>query len=152
MIKEGLISDQLFNWSDNARINIYRPLSTTFFIVKEICKIKTQYVKRISNREIQALWESRLSLYERTWAWSQVLSICKLSKSQAPNDLRSFGKQEESGRKLEQLSKSQRDLRRDQQDQSGIIKTQRTIIKREWPCMLLRYQLIYRRWQLWLLT
>lgn len=149
MIKEGLISDQLFNWSDNARINIYRSISTTLFVVKAVDKVKTQHSKRISNREIQTLWESRMSLYEgRTRTWSQVLFICKLSKSQAQNDLHSFGQQEESRGRVEELSKSQRDFRRDQQGQSRIIKTQRTIIKREWPG-LPRYQLIYRRWQLW---
>ena len=115
MIKESLISDQLFNWSDNARINIYRSISTTLFVVKAVYKVKTQHNKRISNREVQTLWESWLSLYERrTRTWSQVLSVYKLSKRKTKNDLHIFGKQEESGGRVEQLSENKRDFRKDQ--------------------------------------
>jgi hypothetical protein len=140
-----LVSDQLDNWSEyNERIIYFLSLSATQSVVKATYTVKFEYGKRLFNRALQALWKSWLSLCTREGTWPKIFSIYKFSKNQAGNDLRTISLQKAYRRRIKQLSKSQTDFRRNQQNQPGVIKTQGSIAGRRWT-----YQLIYQKQQLW---
>ena len=146
MIIKYLISGQLYNYPDNnERINNFVSLSTSQSVTKAIYKVKLQYSKRFFDRTLQTLWESWLPLCARAWTRPQIFSICKFSKDQASDDLRTFILQEAYRRGIRQLSKSQTNFRRNQQNQPRVIKAQGIVTGERWV-----YQLIYQRQQWWL--
>ena len=81
-------SDQLHNWSANAR----KPLSTrstqSSRQAARSAAGPARATARFAHRALQTLWQPKLSLSKRPWPRAQILSLRQLSKVPAQDGLR----------------------------------------------------------------
>ncbi len=160
-----LISDQLYNWSDYNQFYDYiyycfyykwscyfygrtschninkAALSAKRRVDEETMLYKKQYIKRLINREIQALWQSKLSLRSRKRTWSKVFSFSEFSKNQTDYDLYCSRLQGASFNRVEQLSSNKACFGRNKQNQPRIIEAQRATIGWIWQYLYLSSKL-----------
>jgi hypothetical protein len=125
-----LSSDQLYMWSDGYS---ERTRSHTTKTPQRSCApaAATEIDPAgLPHRAIQALWQAGMQVRRRTWTWSQVLSVGKLSWPAAANGLRAAGCLRTDCRVSCQLSPQPRDSGNDLRDQPRTSAPSRSALER----------------------
>lgn len=101
-------SDKLYTWSDYERSNQYLPAAKTQASASAITRLRYCLTQRLTYRNLQTLRQTGLQMYDRPGTWSQILSVCQLSRSQARDDLHTHGAKGQSAVLPEQPSQHKR--------------------------------------------
>lgn len=117
MMKGGVISDQLFNWSDNNEGTFDCISEEATKGACEATAIATRHSAGISHRAVQTVWQARLQVCAGSWPWSQALLVGERCRQHAEDGLCSCRLQGSSGRASQQLLSSPGDPGRDLRDQ-----------------------------------
>lgn len=126
----GIMSDQLYTWSDEdtnrtsccASQTPQRPCASA--ASPSICPA------RLFNREIQAMRQAGMQMCRRSRAWTQVLSFGELSGPASTDGLRAPGGSWTGFGVSRQLSADTRDSRRDLRDQPRVAASPRGALAR----------------------
>ena len=130
MIVNNSLSDQLYNWSDIHEESIY---STTTKKEKHACKKafldNASHFKRIHNRTLQAMWETRMQMCRWPWTWPKVLFISQPIRQKTGNGLCASRLQGTSNAIFKKLQTSSRHSGTNMQHQSRNTASQRTSVR-----------------------
>lgn len=122
-----LISDQFFNWSENA-IQIYRIFEkTTSSSCQKVNAVNEYGCAGISNRKIQALWKTQLQMCSRKRSWTKVLSFSQSDWWKADNEIYCSKKQRSFSKLHPKLFDCQKTFWGDQRNKHRTILTHTTI-------------------------
>ena len=122
MSKETIISDQLYNWSENEPFrSSCHPAPATSGPGQAAAPARTLYSARFVDRTLQTLWQTGLQVRPRSWARPQVLFIGQSAWHSAADGLRPGGVRSTGLRVPPQLSTSASTTRADLQRKSRVI-------------------------------
>jgi hypothetical protein len=139
MNKKTIISDQLYNWSDNElfRFPSWRADSATSGLSQATATARTLYSARFVDRTLQTLWQSGLQVRSGSRAWAQVLSIGQPTRCTASDGLCSGGVLSTGLRVPPQLSTSASIAGADLQPQSRVITSSDEVLSKHGVCSIL---------------
>ena len=123
MNKNTIISDQLYNWSDNEpfRFPSCRTDSATSGPGQAVAAPRTVYSAGFVDRTLQTLWQTRLQVRSGSRSRAQVLSIGQPTRRTTPDGLCSGGVLSTGLRVPPQLSASASTAGADLQPQSRVV-------------------------------
>src|SRR5271170_4865703 len=123
MNKKTIISDQLYNWSDNEsfRFSSWRADSAASGLSQAVATARTLYSAGFVDRTLQTLWQTGLQVCPGSRARAQVLSLGQPTRCTAPDGLCSGGVLSTGLRVPPQLSASTSTAGADLQPQSRAI-------------------------------
>ena len=125
MIRPGIISDQLFTWSDIYAQNLNRRLAKTPPGPSPQIPFSGGHPPRLSHRTLQALWQARLQVCPGSGSRPEVLSVGQLSPFAPANGLCPARVPCPDQEVSCQLSACSRDLRGDLRNQPRTVAPQR---------------------------
>jgi hypothetical protein len=141
----GILSDQLFTWSDEHTNRASCSATQTPPCPCASDAARSIYPARLFNREIQAMRQARMQMCRWARTWTQVLSFGELSGPSAADGLRaprglwaSFGVSRE-------LSSDARDSGRDLRDQPRVVAPARGTLTRQYGPLASRLSITDRR-------
>ena len=92
MSKKTILSDQLYNWSENEPFrSSCHPAPATSGPGQAAAPARTLYSAGFLDRTLQTLWQTGLQVRPRSWAWAQVLFIGQPARHSAADGLRPGG-------------------------------------------------------------
>lgn len=127
----GLVSDQLYTWSDEYTKGI---CCRTAKAPQRTCAPTTAAqidFARVHHRAVQAMRQAGMQMRRRPGAWPQVLSLSELSGPATANELCAAGGLRRSGGVYRQLSPEPRDSGDNLRDQPRIAAPSRGALKRQ---------------------
>ena len=138
MNKNSLLSDQLYNWSDNEpfRFLFRRADPATPSSGQATATARTVYSAGFVDRTLQTLWQTGLQVCPGSRARTQVLSIGQPARRTAPNGLRAGGVLSTGLRVPPQLSASASTAGADLQPQSRVITAPNEVLSFKQPWSL----------------
>src|SRR3954451_17315946 len=116
----ALESDHLYTWSDEYPKGADDRLAKAPENASAPIASAPSHPAWFPDRALQTLWQARMQMRRRPWAWPQVLSVGQLPRFAAANGLRATRGLRPNSGVSGQLSPSPRDLRRDLRDQPRI--------------------------------
>ena len=126
----GILSDQLYAWSDEYTNSTSCCASQTPQRPCASAAAPSIYPARLFNREIQAMRQAGMQMCRWSRAWTQVLSVGELSGNAAADGLRAPGESWAGAGVSRQLPTDARDSGRDLRDQPRVIASSRDALKR----------------------
>src|ERR1700740_296607 len=135
MNKNAIISDQLYNWSDNEPFRFpCRADSATSGPAQAAASARTVYSAGFVDRTFQTLWQTGLQVCPGSRARPQVLSIGQPTRCTAPDGLCSGGVLSTGLRVPPQLSASASTAGADLQSQSRVVQAPDEVLnfKQRW--------------------
>src|ERR1700730_16130145 len=89
MNKNAIVSDQLYNWSDNEPFRFpCRTAPATPGPGQAAAPARTVYSAGFVDRTLQTLWQTRLQVRPGSRSWPQVLSVGQPARRSTPDGLR----------------------------------------------------------------
>jgi hypothetical protein len=140
MIKEIIKSDQFNKWSDFYE-KLYYPIfkKTSKDTYSKNSYISTKYFKRVINRKIQTLRQTRLQMRSNCWTWPKVLPINFIPQKKTGTRLCSPANTRTSKRIPGKSQKNTGSARRNLQYKQRIIKKKRKILIIAYELRLQKY-------------
>jgi hypothetical protein len=149
IIMHGLLSDQLYAWSDGSK---GKTCCHTSKASPCACKSVASAAFRsawLAHRAVQALRKAWMQVCRWTGTWTQVLSFRELSRAAAADGLHPPGRSRAGFRTSRQLSTNQRDSGGDQRDQPRVAASSRGALTRHHEPVLSRSSYPDRRGSWW---
>ena len=127
----GLVSDQLYTWSDEHTKGIRCcPAKASQHSCAPITAAQIDFA-RVHHRAVQAVRQAGMQMRRRSRSWPEVLSVSELSRPAATHGLRAAGGLWTDGGVSRQLSPEPRDSGDDLRDQPRIAAPSRGALKRQ---------------------
>jgi hypothetical protein len=124
-----LVSDQLYNWSDESSKRIRCRASKTAQRSCASTPPTTIDSARFPDRAIQTLWQAGMQMHRGSRTWPQVLPVHQLPRPEAADGLCAAGSCPPGGRVSVQLSSGARDPGPDLRDQPRVAAPARGALK-----------------------
>jgi hypothetical protein len=141
----GILSDQLFKWSDGYTNRTSCCPTETPQCPCASDAARSIYPARLFNREIQAMRQAGMQMCRWARSWSEVLSFGELSGPAAPDGLRASRGLWASFGVSRQLSSDTRDSGRDLRDQPRVVASARGTLTRQYEPLASRLSTNDRR-------
>jgi|SRR6516225_8600132 len=124
-----VLSDQLYTWSDRNEETNHCCFAKTPPSATAPTTPACWHPARLAHRALQALWQARMQVRQRSWARPQILSLGELSGLAPANGLRAAGVLRPDQGVSRQLPANPRDLRKGLRDQPRTAAPARATLK-----------------------
>jgi hypothetical protein len=122
-------SGQFYNYTDNhAKTYNHLLAKKTQKAHRATKKNRSNHFERLSNREIQEMWQSKLSMPGGGRTWTTLLSFCQPAWNKTYHGLCLYGVQASSRKIIKKLSRRAKNYGRDQQYQSRVNSEKKLVI------------------------